>query len=151
MPRFEQEQERRDVRATARGFEKNCKTLEVCPFWVSLVLVVACILQPGCRRGASSNTTKTDSQRTHSVELSWNPSVSKRVESYHVYRGSQSGGPYAPIGNTSRDKPNFTDTDVQPGRTYFYVVTAVNPKNTVNQKQIESAYSNEARADIPHP
>lgn len=140
-----------------RGFDKNCKTFEVCPFWVSLVLVAACILQPGCRRGAGKNSPDSTAAPSpspsvsHSVELTWNPSVSKRVESYHVYRGSQSRGPYAPIGKTSKDKPNFTDTDVQPGRTYFYVATAVNPRNTVNQKQIESAYSNEARADIPHP
>jgi fibronectin type 3 domain-containing protein len=129
----------------------------VCPFWVSLVLLAVCILQPGCRGSAGKNGLDSTAAASpspsvsHSVELTWNPSVSEPVESYHVYRGSQSGGPYALVGNTSKDKPNFTDTNVQPGRTYFYVVTAVNRRNTVNEKQIESTYSNEVRADIPHP
>ena len=132
-----------------RRCEKKCKTLKVCLFWVSLVLLGS-ILKAGCGGGASTNARNTTklppaSSVSHTVELSWNASLSQDVQSYKLYRGSQSGGPYTFVGSTSKETRNFTDTNVQIGSTYFYVVTAVNETN------VESTYSNEARADIPHP
>lgn len=81
---------------------------------------------------------------THSVLLSWNASSSQDVVGYNVYRGTQSGGPYSQI-NTSLDSTTtYTDTSVTNGDTYYYVTTAVNSNNQ------ESAYSNEAEAQIPN-
>ena len=78
----------------------------------------------------------------HSVDLSWNGSGSAGVVSYSAYRSTTPGGPYilvaGAIGGLS-----YTDSAVQPGLTYFYVVTAFD-----DQAQ-ESVYSNEATAVVP--
>jgi hypothetical protein len=78
----------------------------------------------------------------HKVTVSWAGSPSS-VVGYHVYRGTQTGGPYALISSDSG--LSFADTGVQGGTTYFYVVTAVDGSG------IESVYSNEARATVPTP
>ena len=61
---------------------------------------------------------------------------------YNLYRSTISGGPYVRLASAVSD-PNYTDTIVNSGRTYFYVVTAVDQSNR------ESDYSNEASAVIP--
>lgn len=80
----------------------------------------------------------------HSVDLSWVASTSV-VAGYNVYRGVQSGGPYTKLNSTPIALTNDTDSAVQPGQTYFYVVTAV------NSNDVESVYSNEISAVIPIP
>jgi len=80
----------------------------------------------------------------HSVDLSWNASTST-VVGYNVYRGTQSGGPYAKITSTLDASTTFTDTTVQAGQTYYYVTTAVD--GSVK----ESSYSNQVQAVIPTP
>lgn len=81
----------------------------------------------------------------HSVTLNWSPSSSSNVVGYNVYRGGVSGGAYTKI-NSALD-PNTTDTDtnVQGGQTYYYVVTAVDSNG------LESGYSNQVQAVIPFP
>lgn len=81
-------------------------------------------------------------QVTHSVSLTWSPSSSS-VAGYNVYRSSVSGGPYAKLTATLAAGTGYTDTTVQSGQTYYYVVTAVNSSNT------ESAFSSEISAIIP--
>jgi Abnormal spindle-like microcephaly-assoc'd, ASPM-SPD-2-Hydin len=80
----------------------------------------------------------------HSVDLSWNPSTSTIV-GYNIYRGSISGGPYTKINSSLNATPNYTDSTVQSGQTYFYVTTAVNSTG------VESAHSNEVSAVVPTP
>ena len=72
-----------------------------------------------------------------SVSLTWMASPSTTV-GYNVYRGTTSGGPYAPIGSAATT--SFTDTTVTSGTTYYYVVTAVGPNS------LESVFSNEVYA-----
>jgi hypothetical protein len=81
----------------------------------------------------------------HSVSLSWTASTST-VVGYNVYRSAVSGGPYTLI-TTSSPTPGttYTDTGVQAGMTYFYVVTAVDSNGN------ESAFSNEAPVTVPTP
>lgn len=79
----------------------------------------------------------------YSVDLSWNPSISAAA-GYNVYRGSQSGGPYE-ILHPGLQSFAFTDSNVQSGVTYYYVVTAVDANG------IESDFSDEASAVIPAP
>ena len=79
----------------------------------------------------------------HSVALSWNASTSTNVVGYNVYRGTVSGGPYAQINSALNASTNDTDTTVQSGRTYYYVVTAVDSNGS------ESAFSNQVQAVIP--
>ncbi|MFX1283146.1 MAG: hypothetical protein ACFFB5_05800 [Promethearchaeota archaeon] len=62
------------------------------------------------------------------------------VLDYNVYRGSQSGGPYALIGSTTT--LNYVDKNVVSDTTYYYVVTAENDFG-------ESENSNEVTIAIP--
>jgi hypothetical protein len=80
----------------------------------------------------------------HSVSLAWTASTST-VVGYKVYRGTQSGGPYAVLSSSPDPGTTYTDSNVQAGSTYYYVVTAVDSSGT------ESAYSNQAQAVVPTP
>jgi hypothetical protein len=77
------------------------------------------------------------------VTLSWNPSISSGVQGYNVYRGSISGGPYGRMNSSVVTVTTYNDNAVQPGQTYFYVVTSI------NLNDVESSYSNEVMALIP--
>jgi hypothetical protein len=81
---------------------------------------------------------------SHSTDLSWNPSHDP-VIGYNVYRGGTKGGPYKKINSVLNASTNYTDSTVNAGTTYYYVVTAVNAEDQ------ESSYSNEVRAVIPSP
>lgn len=81
---------------------------------------------------------------THWVALTWTDADADIV-GYNVYRGSQSGGPYNKINGSLIAAKTWNDNNVQPGQSYYYVVTAVNASG------IESAYSAEASGLIPTP
>jgi len=81
--------------------------------------------------------------QNHSVDLSWTASSSQNVVGYNIYRGNQSGGPYAKINSSLDSSTSYTDSSVTDGNTYYYVTTAVNSDNE------ESVYSNQAQATIP--
>jgi beta-galactosidase len=77
---------------------------------------------------------------THSAMLSWTPSTSS-VVGYNVYVSMVSGSSYTMVANVAT--PSYTDGNLQASQTRYYVVTAVDSNNN------ESAYSNEAVANIP--
>jgi hypothetical protein len=76
-----------------------------------------------------------------SVTLSWSPSVTPNIAGYNIYRSSVSGGPYSlisgPIAGTT-----FTDTNVTPGQTYYYVLTSVTSGG------VESGFSGQAAVTV---
>jgi hypothetical protein len=84
-----------------------------------------------------------DPPGAHSVQLSWTGSTSPSVVGHNVYRGTTSGGPYTKVNSSLVASTNYTDSTVQNGVTYFYVVTAVNSSNA------ESGFSNVATAPVP--
>ena len=88
--------------------------------------------------------TGTQTPVAHSVTLSWTAS-SSTVVGYNIYRSTTSGGPYTLLNSSPVPGITFTDTTVQAGVTYFYVVTAVDSSGN------ESVYSNEASATVPTP
>lgn len=94
---------------------------------------------------ASSPTTVslsgTGAQQSHSVVLTWAASTSSGVTGYNAYRGSSSSGPYT-LTSSSASGTTFTDTTVQSGQTYYYVVTSI-------ESGVESGYSNPAMATVP--
>ena len=107
------------------------------------------ILLWSCGCGAASNShvapppTQPSPPTQHSVNLSWNVSTTTGVQ-YNVYRGTQHTGPYpTKLTSSPQATTTFTDSTVQTGTTYYYVVTAV------DSNQQESDYSNEALATIP--
>jgi len=78
---------------------------------------------------------------SHSVALSWDPSTSV-VIGYNVHR-VLANGTYAKINSAPVVLTDYTDTQVQSGQTYTYVVTAVDANN------VESDYSDLVLATIP--
>ena len=78
-----------------------------------------------------------------SVDLTWSASTSSDVVGYNVYRGTVSGGPYTKLDSSPVSADTYTDTTVQSGLTYFYVVRSVDGSGT------ESANSTEVSAKIP--
>lgn len=100
-------------------------------------LVAVCLLsclELGCRKSAP-----------HWVTLRWDPAATTAgasITSYNIYRSTTTGGPYAALASHVPGPP-FEDHLVAGGRTYFYVVTAVDTSGR------ESGYSKEIRAAIP--
>ena len=80
---------------------------------------------------------------THSATLSWIASSTPGVTGYNVYRATTSGGYTTPSNPTPISGTQFTDSTVQPGQTYYYVV------NAINAAGVESPYSNEVSGTIP--
>jgi len=76
------------------------------------------------------------------VILSWNPSTSV-VVGYRVYRSTQSGAFYTLLTSTPVSGTSFEDLAIEKGKTYYYVVTAVDAQSN------ESGFSNEVFATIP--
>jgi hypothetical protein len=81
-------------------------------------------------------------QVSHSVALTWNPSAST-VIGYNAYSSAVPGGSFVKLNPTPMATSSYTDTTVQSGKTYYYVVTAVDSSNN------ESNYSNQVSATIP--
>jgi hypothetical protein len=79
---------------------------------------------------------------SHSVLLSWSPSVSS-VVGYNAYVSLQSGGPFTKMNSTPVGATSYTDTAVQAGQTYYFVITSINSNNE------ESARSAEVSALVP--
>ncbi|HEV7967683.1 MAG TPA: choice-of-anchor D domain-containing protein [Candidatus Acidoferrales bacterium] len=77
-----------------------------------------------------------------SVALSWTASTSV-VAGYNVYRSQVSGGPYTKLDSSLVTADSYTDASVQPGVTYYYVVTSVTSTG------VESADSTQTSASVP--
>jgi hypothetical protein len=80
----------------------------------------------------------------HSVSLAWTADSSPPF-SYNAYRSTISGGPYTKLNSSSLSSALYTDSTVQGGHTYFYVVTAVSSAGQ------ESPFSTEVSAIVPAP
>ena len=78
----------------------------------------------------------------HSVTLSWTDGDSG-ITGYHAYSSTVPGGPFVRMTAGALTAPTFRDASVQSGRTYYYVVTALNASNQ------ESVYSSEVTAIVP--
>ena len=78
----------------------------------------------------------------HSVELTWTPSTSA-VAGYDVFRSEDSDGPFTKLDSSAVTANSFTDSTVQAGETYYYVITSVTSSG------VESADSVQAAATIP--
>jgi hypothetical protein len=63
--------------------------------------------------------------RPAAVELSWSIGEETDLAGYHVYRSESAGAPGERLTREILLAPTFRDTQVQPGRRYFYSVAAV--------------------------
>jgi Putative Ig domain./Immunoglobulin I-set domain. len=80
---------------------------------------------------------------TRSATLNWIASPTPGVTGYNVYRATTSGGYTTPSNPTPISGTQFTDSTVQLGQTYYYVV------NAIDAAGVESPYSNEVSGTIP--
>ena len=86
-----------------------------------------------------------------SIDLSWLPNTEADLAGYVVYRRESplEGQAAAPWRRVSPQEPvvgpAFHDTDIQPGRTYAYAVSAIDHEGH------ESARSAEASDTVPGP
>jgi fibronectin type 3 domain-containing protein len=62
---------------------------------------------------------------------------------YNTYSSAQSGGPYTKLTTAPVAATSYTDSSVQSGKTYYFVVTEVDSGNQ------ESGYSSEVGASVP--
>jgi hypothetical protein len=84
---------------------------------------------------------------THDITLAWTGSTSSGVAGYNLYRGTTSGGESAtPINCSLITVTTYTDSNVQAGQTYYYILKAVGSDDS-NQ----SADSSEASTTVPSP
>jgi hypothetical protein len=81
----------------------------------------------------------------HHVDLTWNASPSQGVVGYNIYRSNVSGSGYSLMNGSPNAGTSYTDSTVNSGQTYYYVVKAVDGND------VESGPSNEVQAVIPKP
>jgi len=81
---------------------------------------------------------------SHFVALTWTSSTSV-VAGYYVFRSEVSGGPYTKLDSTIVAADSYTDSNVQAGLTYYYVLTSVTSAG------VQSADSTQISATIPSP
>ena len=80
--------------------------------------------------------------QTPFVDLVWAPDTDADLGGYNIFR-REAGGQPVKINPESAKSPSYRDTNVQPGRTYFYSVSAVDVRGN------ESARSEEANEAVP--
>ena len=116
--------------ATGGGFPD--KAFHSTNYWVDIVF-------------STSDTPVEPTFNGHSIFLSWDISISLDISGYNVYRATSPGGAYQMLNSSPLVDTTYLDSDVVPGQSYYYVVTAVDRNND------ESSYSNEATAVVPTP
>jgi fibronectin type 3 domain-containing protein len=79
------------------------------------------------------------------VRLAWEAVPDRDLAGYRVYRSTMAGRGHTPITPAPIGGTTYVDTDVRPGQTYFYLVTAVDRARRAN----ESVPSSEASAVLP--
>jgi hypothetical protein len=77
------------------------------------------------------------------VNLDWAASPSTDVTGYNVYRSTVSGGPYTKLDSAPVQALDYTDSTVQSGTDYFYVVTSVESSGA------QSSYSSQISVSVP--
>ena len=90
-----------------------------------------------------------------SVNLSWAASQELDLEGYYVYRSATSGTGFAKLNSSVIRQPNFNDTGLTNGATFFYRITAVDTKGQQGPQSAEKsgtpASGGGAPAPIPPP
>jgi len=74
-----------------------------------------------------------------SAKLFWNSNTEPNMESYNMFRSTDSGNTYfqinhEPIIHTGAGTETFTDFNVEVGSTYFYYCKAVNDLGNISEK-----------------
>lgn len=81
------------------------------------------------------------------ITLTWNQSL-EDLNGYNIYRSTTPGSGYMKLNSYPEYYTSYKDTNVAPGTTYYYVITAV---NTSNQESSYSAEASAAPRDVYSP
>ena len=75
------------------------------------------------------------------VKVAWsdNPSATYDETAFEIYRSTQSGGPYDLVQINEANVLSYTDTDLQSGQPYYYVIRAVNENGAATLSNETSA------------
>jgi hypothetical protein len=76
------------------------------------------------------------------IKLNWEESP-VTVAGYMVYRSAEPSGPFTRVSSSAVPSPEYTDTGLAAGHTYYYVVTSL------DSDQVESEYSAQITATVP--
>ena len=140
--RFDERYEYRAQRVAR--VQVNGKTLELDGAFSSPVQVdVNDVFPPAVPVGLITVASAGENGVEPAIDLSWHPDADSDIGGYFVYR-RKPGGEWQRI-SPSIVQPAFHDTQVQPGHTYLYEVSAVDKRGH------ESARSAEAQETVPQP
>ncbi|RYG17270.1 hypothetical protein EON82_24040, partial [bacterium] len=74
------------------------------------------------------------------IDLTWSPSGAYTTHGYEVSRSTSKVGPFEAIHGTSIwTTPAYTDTGVEPGKTYYYIIAALNNAGKSEPSTVVSA------------
>ena len=76
------------------------------------------------------------------IDLTWSPNTEAELAGYNVYRREE-GGQAVKINSELAKIPTYRDRNIQPGKKYFYSVTAADLRGN------ESVHSDEATESVP--
>jgi hypothetical protein len=126
--------------------ELNGKTLEL-PGEVSAPIDVDVkdVFPPAVPSGLAAVASATGDGTGPSIDLNWQPNTEPDLAGYIVYRREEGGAWVRVSPATPAIEPAFHDTQVQPGHTYRYAVSAVDKGGH------ESERSAEAEETVPQP
>ncbi|HTS70900.1 MAG TPA: choice-of-anchor D domain-containing protein [Terriglobia bacterium] len=114
-------------------------------FTPSIAAIETASLMISDNAAGSPQSLRLSGKGTHDVILTWTASSTPAIEGYNVYRGNASHQESTiPLNSFPITQTTYVDAAVQPGHTYYYVVTTVGSGGTA-----ESADSNEAAATVP--
>jgi len=82
---------------------------------------------------------QTAANEGQSIRVTWDAVQNPALFRYDVYRSAQAGGEYVKIGTLAPDTTTFTDTNLQTGTPYFYVVQAVDEAANVSPPSNEAS------------
>ena len=84
--------------------------------------------------------------------LDWQPAEPNRVNGYHIQRSTRPDGGFVTVATfTENCTSEHTDTDVQPGTTYYYRVRARNQSGWSEYSEVAAAAAVEAQPELPLP
>lgn len=126
-----------DMRSTTSySFSYNGSMKDAMTFIVA-VTVPPDVIPPAAPVGLRAKT----SANKREVTLRWPANTEDNISGYNVYRSLTSGGGYERINSSlvlnKKRRLAYIDKGLDPGKIYYYVVTAVNTSG------VESGYSNE--------
>ncbi|RBL88014.1 fibronectin type III domain-containing protein [Chitinophaga flava] len=75
---------------------------------------------------ATNAIARADSKTQITIDWSRNPNPATSETGYEVYRGSAAGGPYTLVGITGSGVTTFSNSGLNPNKTYYFVIRAVN-------------------------